>query len=252
MSRIAFILGLAILAISNAVLLMRVEANRTGGPVQTIELTERELPMMPRGPEDSSVGLRVAWRGFLNRPGAAYPQGDSGNTFDSEKLRSLGFHLVTADDKAPEHRWPQRRLLYVALEYAADSSEEPAAGSAPDKGEARPLSVAASEGRRSRLKVVDAAGGFDQLRTRYPDPRRHLIVLGVVGVSITDAGQASGPRWVGRVEQILPSEIQVPLPYSREISPEPGETGKIRHYTVTVHYGRSLEPWVGSAKITAP
>ncbi len=227
MSRTAFILGLAVVFASNAVLLFKVAGNRSGGPVQTLELTETELPMMPREAEDTSVSLRLAWREYFPDTGGTQVSPDRGLTFDHEKLRELGFRLGSPDKKAPDFRAPQRRLLFVALENAADSRDE-------------------TKRRKSRLRAVDAAASYDELRAKYPDGRSHLIVRGIVDAWPVEA-QWAAPRWEGRVAIVVPSEIQVPLPYSKTL--ENGQ-GKGLHYAVTLHYGHNLEPWVGSIRLT--
>ncbi len=222
MNRLMFTFGLAVVVLSNAVLLVRVAGNRSGGPVQTMELTDTELPMMPREPEDTSVSLRIAWRPFYGGMSGSQVPRDRGVTFDPEKLRTLGFRLSTPDQKSPDFRAPQRRLLFVALEYSADRSETP-----------------------SRLRAVDAAASYDELRARYPDAQRHLIVRGIVDAWPVDV-QWAAPRWEGHVAMIVPSEVQVPLPYSKTLG---NGRGNDLHYAVMLQYGRNLEPWVGSIRI---
>jgi len=250
MNRIGFILGLAVLLISNATLLTRVGANSSGGPVQTIELTEGELPMMPRGPEDSSVSLRIAWRPIDSRPASSQAGRERGITFDEEKLLSMGFRLGKPDEKDPQFRVPQRRLLYVALEVSPEAPHLPSAAAGPGQTDARPQASPAAAGFRSRLKAVDAGSSFEQLRARYPDGKRHFVVRGVIDAfAVNDPSKGAAPHWEGYVAMILPSEVQVPLPFSKNLA---GEQGKEPRYSVTLHYGRNTEPWVGSIQVAAP
>ncbi len=245
-----FISAMIVLLIGNAILLSRVASNRSGGPVQTIELTEKELPMMPRGQEDSSVGLRIAWRTNTGGLSGSQVARDRGVVFDGERLRSMGFRLGTPDDKAPHFRVPQRRLLFVALEYAADAPVIPPGGAVQDLSGARPRPAPEGERWRSRLKAVDADPSYALLRARFPDPGRYLIVRGVVDAWAENVpSRGAVPRWEGYVAMIMPSEIQVPLPFSKALADEPG---KEPHYSVTLHYGHSLEPWVGSVHVTEP
>ena len=237
-------LGLAVILASNAILLLHVAKSRSAGSIQTIELTERELPMMSRGVEDSSVSLRLAWRpNFFNLRDYRINQ-SAESTFDSEKLQALGFQCGTADEKSPYYRVPQRRLLYVALEYRANLSDEAA-------GETGPTQSAAEINRtQSGLIVVDAATSFEPLRLKYPDPQKHLIVRGlVVATTVYDPRTDKDPHWLGRVAEVLPPEIHVPLPYTTEFNRLAAEDQKSSRYSVILHYGRDLEPWIGSIKM---
>ncbi len=247
MNRSAFILGLFLILASDAILLGRVALNRSGGPIQTMELTDRELPMMPRDQEDSSVSLRVTWRSFYTGPASAQFPLDRETTFDSEKLQSLGFNCGTPDSKSQLYRAPQRRLLYVALELREVASAESSGQSAPMPAGSQERSVAGKNRARSRLVVVDAARNFAQLRGKYPDARSHLIVQGIVAAStFHDPKTEKESGWVGRVTGILPPEIHVPLPYSRDLNRPEAEKGRLSDYTVTLLYGRNMEPWIGS------
>jgi hypothetical protein len=244
----ALFLGLVVILASNAVLLIRVARNRSGGPIQTIELTERELPLMPRGEEDSSVSLRVAWRPYFFRwPDNNRIDENMEGKFDNEKLQTLGFDCGTADEKSPYFRVPLRRLLYVALEYRENLPEEPAGQASPTQPGARQRSAAEMNPAQSRLIVVDAGRSFEQLRLKYPDPRTHLIVRGLIMAStVHDPRSASDPYWLGRVTAVLPPEIHVPLPYSTEFNRMAAEDRRLSRYSVTLHYGRNMEPWIGS------
>jgi len=237
-------LGLTIILVSNAVLLTIVARNRSGSPIRTIELTERELPMLARGDEDSSVSLLVTWKpNSFVRPGGALDDDKQVGLFDDEKLRSLGFSCGIADSKSPLYRVPQRRLAFVALEYTVNPLEE-------HTGPARP---AAGWGRgQSGLMVVDASTSLDQLLSKYPDSRKYMIVRGIVRASTHQTADAArAPVWRGRVESVLPPQIYVPLPYSTEFNRKTSEEQSRTRYTVTLRYGRNLEPWIESISMSS-
>ena len=52
-----------VIVVANAVVLLQVAHNRNGGPIETIRLTERELPLNYRENENSEVSVRLNWRG---------------------------------------------------------------------------------------------------------------------------------------------------------------------------------------------
>jgi hypothetical protein len=245
-------LGLTVILAGNAVLLIGVARNRSAGPIQTVELSERELPMMPRGEEDSSVSLRLEYRPrFFRWRDDAHADGSREGTFDGEKLQALGFRCGTADAASPYFRVPRRRMVFVALEYRENLSDEPAGKPVPIPSNIGQQSATAAGRTQSGLVVVDAARSYEQLRLKYPDPRKHLIVRGLVAASTVDnPGSAKDPYWLGRVAGILPPEIQVPLPYSMELNRLGAEERKLSRYAVTLHYGRNMEPWIGSVTVS--
>jgi hypothetical protein len=98
-----------------------------------------------------------------------------------------------------------------------------------------------------RLIVVDAARSFGQLRLKYPDPVKHLILRALVRASTAyAAGKLGYPIWQGRVESILPSEIYVSLPYSMEFNRQPPE--EIFRYLNRAHATESVPPHRGLSK----
>jgi len=259
------ILGLTVIMISNVIALVGVSINRSEAPVQTIVLTERELPMQPRDKEDSSIRLRLAWKRSVYQffPRVApydFP-------FDRTKLQELGFDCTAATDKDPGYRQPLQREVYVALEYEGKSWEQwqkslpaepgisgPQAPSSSSNGPTRPFESTDGTNRQgTRLFVVDASHNREALRQKYPDQSRYMIVRGLVA-AVLEGGpdprtNAARPyQWGGFVSEILPPEIHVPLPYSQELAGHPVQSGGTPRYSVTLHYGQKLEPWVVTVK----
>jgi hypothetical protein len=242
----AMIWGLLIVIISDGILLLRVSAERGGAPLQTQQLTERELPMTSRGPEDSSVSLRLAWRSSFVAARFGRPGPERDTTFEGDKLRELGFRCGTPDSNSPNYRPPLPRLAYIVLERS-----EPAAVAGPDRPVpgANPMAPPPDSAFPvSSLAVVDASSTYAELRAKYPDPWKSLIVRGVVGVFPQFDKTSAAYRWVGRVSELLPGEIHVPLPDSAVLNRLGADKSSPMRYTVTLHYGPSLQPWVGSVR----
>jgi hypothetical protein len=209
-----------------------------------MELTERELRLVSTSPDDSSVRLQLEWHSpeqLQNRAG----------TFNEAKLRELGFECPPPD---PETRRAAEtsRPAFIALEL------DPSVDDKIPSETVRTI-VTSSDGRppaparvRSRLVVRDASRVYAPLRQRYPDTQRWLIVRGVIHpylVTLADR-ESDIKRWEGRLTNVLPREIYVPLPHSRKLDPLKSQALLQRNYRVVLHYGRKLEPWVGSVEVT--
>lgn len=106
----------------------------------------------------------------------------------------------------------------------------------------------------TRLFVVDASKSAEQLRARFPDRKHYLIVRAMVRAhleTIWDPVKASNvPReWLGFVAEILPGEIHVPLPMASALPRLGPELITSPRFTVTLCYGRHLEPWISAIKL---
>jgi len=228
MKPIGLILGMVVVVLSNGVVLIQSAANRSGPPVQAITLTERELPILPRDLDDSSVSLHLRWRAQASE--AASKPGPVDPPFDAAKLQELGFDCTIPANPA-EARPPVLTVVYVALEYGGGTGAGP-----------------------TQLILADASRNQEALRAKYPDPQKHLIVRAVVRVLFEwgqdlRTGSERPHRWIGYLEEILPGAIYVPQPFARELNRLKPRSGEAPRYSVTLHYGRNLEPWVASVTV---
>jgi hypothetical protein len=267
MNRIGLVLSVIIILASNAVALIGVSVNRSDEFIRTIELTERELPLGQKDKEDSSVSLRLAWR----RSPYAYSRSLSGEfELNQAKLEELGFDCSASSNTAADYRVPVAREAFVVLEYQGKAWEEWKQKAEATLKEANRQGETANrntlqrqrenaegaEPAGTRLFVVDASNRFELLQQKYPDQQKYLIMRGVV-VAALDGGQdprtgVTRPfRWGGYVSQLLPPMIQVPLPYSREISTLTPRAGEPPRYQVTLRFGSKHEPWVAAIKLMA-
>lgn len=239
MKKYGLILAIAVILVSNAVALMDASRNRIGDPLQSIELTERELPLQSMGEEDSGISLMLRWRWQ-----------DKDTCFDRTRLEAVGFDLRAYDGRQPREIAPMSRIAYVALEYEGKAWEQLQQREGEKQPERPRGEVAAMA---TRLVPVDLAGSFQELRNRYPDQARYMIVKGLIRVrarnyEYPDAGSAESGL-VGFVAEVLPSNLNVPPPFARRLSPLKPQIGKEPRYTVTLQYGRNLEPWISALTI---
>jgi len=269
-------MALLLIAAVNALLLAGVARNRTGAPEATLTLTERELPLaadLDAG-ENSGVALRLDWRRY---------DADWG-WFDRQKLAEVGFEPEPAlrpDGEGGDYRLPLPRKAFAVLEYDGEAwarhkakrEQELAELTAKEESGAKTVEQAQNERRQiegdlragSRLFVVDAGADPEALRSRYPERSRYAVVAAEVGLR---------PYWgpgpdrkavpQGYVAEVLVDalhlrrDLQAPLyglktegrltPGMRYYGPERVLAPR---YTVRVHWGGRLEPWVEEVRAVA-
>jgi hypothetical protein len=244
MSRTGLWLASAVVVVSNLFALGLAAVNRQGEPEATLQLTERELSPVSFGTENTAMSLRLTW----TDPSGAREIG----WFDRTKLVDLGFDCsqpVTRGN-AMRYRATPARQAYAALEYDGPAWQRYAAS--PPAG----VDTTTVDG-LSHLVPVDVARDPADLRARYPDRGRVVIVHAVVGVTVIQDG-GRPPLLKGRVVAVLPSELNVPRDLRRTLEPLATGTERARNaaqpgaaplshaprYVATVRWGRSLEPWI--------
>jgi hypothetical protein len=253
----------AALAVAAPILVLFASAwNRVGEPEAEVELTERELRLVPLGEGRRWAVLRLDWNRHLEsdrkEPG----------WLDGAKLAALGFdtRLPADDPKASgSYAWQPAREVFLALEH--DGPAAAAADAASPEG---------SES-RSRLHPVDADLDAKALRARHPDRRRVLVVRAVVAAECRGhwdprTRELSAPFLRGAIRRLLVEEIQVPREKrvlldalaSSEARPagagatSPSASSGAKpssgtsRYRVVLRTGRRLEPWVAEVKSPGP
>jgi hypothetical protein len=238
MRRGAILAAAAVIVITNGVVLMEVARNRAGGAIETIQLTERELPLNSRAKEDSGVAVRLDWERFNVFVANGY------SWLDRTKLEALGFDCARAF-REPK-RSPLPRPAFVALEYAGPAWEQWLM-SVPQTSRALQTEMS------SRLIPVDVAKAAAPLLQKYPDRGRYLIVRAVVQLFVTTfdpiTRQQGQARLQPSISEALPDTIHVPPSLSDALGNLQSPTNVASpRYTMTLSYGRHFEPWiVGSA-----
>jgi hypothetical protein len=229
-----------IVCVTNVVALGRGLLNRRTATAGAITLTERELRMQATGSESTATILRLEWRSPENR------------AFPCDKVRPLGFTCPDRPTSANtrELRQPNRNG-YVVLEY-----DGPAFQRLRQHDEAEHAKLSAENpsftpstpwwrNQGTHLVVVDLGPDPDALRRAYPDASRYLITLARISATAETSNTLSG-----FVLSLIPATINVPLPLATTLreaaarhSGDPPQSWTPR-YTVTLRYGRFLEPWI--------
>jgi hypothetical protein len=210
----------------------------------SLELTERELRLLPMAAESTATMLRLNW----NVVGTGEEQHRAPEWLDRQRLIELGFDCSVAVNSPSARRHytsMPSRPVYLAVEYAGEVWRNAGA-----KAQAR-----------SGLFIVDAATDADRLRERYPDVQRHMICRGLVRLRFRerdrDGTSLSTPRVEGWVEGLRPGEVFVPLPYNRvlgrlshrDFDTPPGSPLNAPRFAVRVCWGANYEPWVETVRL---
>jgi len=235
-----------IVCVTNVVALGLGLLNRRTAATDTITLTERELKITASSSESTATILRLVWTA---------PDSEG---FPCDKIRPLGFTCpdrpVSGERRALEQ--PQRNG-YVVLEYDGPAYQlvrKRAEALAAQQAAENPSFVPPAPSwlnEQTRLIAIDLGPDADALRRTYPDASRYLITtarIGAIPESVPDAPLLM--TLSGTVIGVMPSTINVPLPLSTRLRDaaalhvgDPPQSWKPR-YTVTLRYGRFLEPWI--------
>ena len=268
------ITSVILLLLSNAMVLAGVAYNRSGEPVISIELTERELPVNQSfsvNDENSGTTLSLKWQVLDSDEDSYYMTTTYGTPewLDDNKLTELGFDMNVLKSDADKFRSRTSNLsaeAILVLEYQGDSYYK-ALASVKEKVDKLRLQAADNpdnenrnnlenyEKRLSRLKksqtrlfVIDAGLDKQALLKRYADKNKYLLTRGEIGL-----------RWVGdivsgRIKQLYIRQLHVPLPLSEQVvgitNGEVYSTYNNNHisprYSVRLNIGKRLEPWIES------
>ncbi len=246
MKRFGLALAIALIVAGNIFALIGVQRNRSGTPLETIELTERELTLQSQPEDNSGITLRLAW--LPRRFGTVLD-----TRFNAEKLRELGFDCTIPADSGLEEKRLLPRPAYAVLEYQGAKWEqwrkerEDAATAIPQDPSTAARARVPVFNSETRLFFVDAGKEAAKLLSKYPDRSKYLVVRAVIAAALY-SDNTSVKSWHGWVSEILPSEIHVPLPFAAILSGLGSRAGDEPRYAVTLRYGRSLEPWVADVK----
>jgi len=262
MKKTLFILGFIVLVGANVFILSGVIYNRTGKPVTTIELTERELQMpYYKNDENSGLALRLKWR-----------TEDNDHWFNEEKLKELGFKVKTYadnDEYKKYHKVSVPKIVYIVFEYNGRKYKE-AVKNAERKLEKEKNALKtgiennsndfeSAENRLnyvkdcwSRLYPVDASFDLDKLKEKYNKQGSYIIMPGTtkIGYNYRD-----GKKDVyGYISGLSVEYIHVPIEFRKifdslqeKKSPDRWKPMPPR-YKVKLTYGKRYEPWIKSVQ----
>jgi len=261
--------AVGLLVLSNAFVLGHVAMNRLGEPDSEMQLTAREVQYYGGRSDESSVVLMLRW----TNTAPEYPTGLPGETpvwFDQKKLEEIGFDLSVPTSSPKATRFYENlrsREVFVALELDGPAWEawlkdreprlETETSYAPKVSLTDRLEIERQT--TPRLVTVDVARDPVDLRRKYPDRKRVMILQALVRAKLEPEQRASQsaplrPAYLrGAITRLGIESINVPQPLSRRLEGQSyspwtydGNRVKIQQppYSVTLRVGSKYEPWV--------
>ncbi len=271
-SRALFVLGIAILVLTNVVVLAGVAANRTGDHKAKVILSDRELSVpYDYQKENSGLALKLKWRVLGKEREDGYYYGwRTPPWLDRDKLIALGFdnnEMDISDKKYRKQRRPLPKQVFVVLEFNGPAHEKsieiakrqlekvknrlPVAGKEKkhenDLKQARKR-VDSERTKESRLFAVDAGLDADALRQEYDDRYRYIIAPGIVKASYRYNKKTREPY--GYIQKLGVEKIHVPLSLRKQFNgfAKKGKPGKNEPFAAELAWGRRFEPWILSVQ----
>ncbi len=257
-----------LIVLTTVVILGGVAYNRYSGEPRTIILSERELSLpfyYKHRAENSGLSLRLSWF-VLGDKGAYSIYSRQPKWLDSAKLATLGFDQADMKYYNEYGRTERSKTVLIVLEYNGDTYQQalewarnrvqeqtikyqeaatPEHKSRLDFAQRNLKELQLSQ---SRLFAIDAGLDIRQLRNRYADASRYMIVQSVVRPTRDIKGVLTG----GSIEHLSIEQFHVSLKHRRLIdtliSGTPKKVGTPPRYEVTLAYGSRLEPWIVSIK----
>lgn len=269
------ILTAVFLVLVNIIVLAGVAYNRSGEPIASLKLTERELALPYRSrksTENSGLALRLKWNIVPPEPYTnkydRYNLHHYGNPkwLTIEKLTALGINVNDnspyENDSSSGYSKYKTDELIIVFEYNSESytssvkkAEEDiqhyrnsAKVNADDEKLAKKLvrhetSLNKLKNTQSRLIAIDAGRDIEALKQKYNDSSKYLFLRGEIKRNWKKG------EFTARIKRIFNDSVHVALPESEMFSgmkrsKRYGNEEKPR-YEVELMLGERLEVWVG-------
>jgi hypothetical protein len=244
MKRALVLAAALVVLVSSLSVVVSTHQNRTQPSGGTLELTERELRLVPTLGESTVTALALQWDAGSGDP----LRTRSPEWLNVAKLTELGFDCRKAvtDPEARDHYASMPSVpVYLVLEYEGQAWK----AAPPDRR------------RATRLFVVDAGRTARPLREKYPDLTRYVVTRGVVGLYLEERkpreeASRAEPRLRGAIEAVMPDQIFVPRPHSKTLrdlgrltAQQQKELEQKPRYAVKVSWGTRHEPWVRDVRL---
>jgi len=266
------IAAVVLLLLTNVVVLAGVAYNRSGSPVISIELTERELPVIQYrsgNDENSGTTLSLKWEILNPDENSEYSYKTYGTPtwLDDKKMSKLGFDMKRFKNDIDKYKHRTSNLsrdVILVLEYDGESYRTALAvvekrtkqlrlqveewwddDDLVKKLERAEKLLSRFKTSQTRLYVIDAGMDEQELMQKYSGKENILLARGEVGLRWDDDVVS------GRIKRLFVTQVHVPLPLSEQFA---SLTKGVRfptyknfiepRYKAQLNVGQRLEPWV--------
>lgn len=264
------IAGMALVLLTNIIVIGGAMYNRSGKPDAVVNLDERELYLRNwNEKENSGLSLGLNWNGYY------YDSYDTRRWLNQDKLEKLGFDLIDSGDDYAIRQYVRKQLpraAWIVLEFDGATyhnalqdaekkylEEKRLLSHEPDSEIQKSRLKEAKQNRdwvkysASRIYAVDAGLDPMQLRQRYPDKSHYIVTAGVVQLDY-DYNASGREKVTGYVSEISVTSIHVPLDQRAVFDSLPQrdymEEGPYHQrsfhprFRVRLAYGQRYEPWI--------
>ena len=231
-SKHLFIFSFLLVVVVNLLILYRVYDNRTSTPDSVVTLTQRELSLPyskfyeDGGYEHNKIRFfHINWR-IYSTNGYYF---NSPTCLDSDKLKELGFDI---DRYMKNDQISIPRDAYVVLEVNSSLYK-------------KEIGIIGNHYQSSRLYVIDAGIDRYELRDKFPQRDKYIILKGVINTQYTyTEKKKDGIK--GYIESLSVTNIHIEQKYHKILLDlfENKKSEQIVEYKVKVAFGSRLEPYI--------
>ncbi len=286
MKKYGLISTIALIVLTNVVVLAGVAYNRSGEPDATVTLTERELNWhngwRSMDMEDTGLDLTLKWNmpGYYNYYNNAHRED---TWLNQQRLEELGFDTSYPLDGKKAHRYYRRQLPrqgYVVLEFDGDAYqnwlkeariqiEEVQQKLLGEKNSDKKINleyeirlIQEKLTTRSHLFAINAGRDAEALRKQYSDRSKYIITPAVFRISFRGKGESKSSKnsLYGWIHEIPIPKIHVNSDY-RSFFISDIKTHTVTYlprdkplsdleprYQVILNYGKRYEPWIADVQ----
>ena len=268
------IVAIVLLVLTNVVVLAGVAYNRSGEPVFSLALTERELSIVRSYrdlDENSGTALNINWRNLDSDADLEneYSRYSAPVWLNEAKLAELGFDVAVLKNNSNPRQFTlddtradvilvieyqgagykqaieiaERRLQYLTGSKNGFSQEKLDEKIKWHKEKLSDLMIS-----ETRLYVIDAGIDKQLLLKKYAGNNNIMFARGEISAYWNDE------KLTGHVQELYIPQVHVPLPYSDQLIEltkgraysEYGEKAIPPRYQLRLNVGKRLEPWIES------